>query len=199
MYEIELRALVDDFDAIKNRLDNFAKPVKFNERETTIFFFNPHQNDFDLRLRLRKDRYFLSFKEGLHKTARKEIESDVSNPHAIYDLLKSAGFKIKLIVARINYAYQYGKFGILLNKITDWGNAIEVEIAAGEDGNSGQIESEIEEFMKSKLGLANLLSKERLNELNDEYMKKINFDIVKIADLLDYVNGKKESIKFITG
>lgn len=197
MYEIELRALVDDFDAVKNRLDKFTKPVSIGEREVTIFFFNPHQNDFDLRLRLRKDRYFLSFKEGSHKTARKEIESDVSNPHAVYDLLKSAGFKIKLVVARINYAYQYGKFEILLNKITDWGNAIEVEKIIDEDTNSAQIESEIREFMESKIGLAKLLSKERLNELNEEYMKKIDFDEIKMDDLLDYANGRKESLKFV--
>lgn len=197
MYEIELRALVDDFNAIKSRLDSFARQVRIGEKEATVFFFNPHQKDFDLRLRMRKNRCFLSFKEGLHKTARKEVESDISSPHAIYDMLKRAGFKIKFIIARINYAYQYGKFEILLNKITDWGNAIEVETVVDEDNNSGQIESEIKEFMKSKIGLTDLLSKERLNELNEEYMKKIDFEAVRIGDLLDYVNGKKESLKFI--
>ncbi len=197
MYEIELRALVDDFDAVKSRLDSLARPVRIGEKEATVFFFNPHQKDFDLRLRMRKNRCFLSFKEGLHKTARKEVESDVSNPHAVYDMLKRAGFKIKFIIARINYAYQYDKFEILLNKITDWGNAIEVETAIDEDNNSGQIESEIKEFMESKLELSNLLSKEKLNELNEEYMKKIDFEAVMIGDLLDYVNGKKDSLKFI--
>lgn len=197
MYEIELRALVDDFEAVKNRLDKFAKPVRLGEREATIFFFNPHQKDFDLRLRMRKNKCFLSFKEGSHKAARKEIESDVSNPAGMYEMLKTAGFKIKLIVARINYAYQYGKFGILLNKITDWGNAIEVETVVDEDSNSGQIESEIKEFMESRLGLANLLSKERLDELNEEYRKKIDFDKIKMDDLLDYVNGRKEPLKFV--
>ncbi len=197
MYEIELRALVDDFEAVKNKLDSFAKPIKSNEKEATIFFFNPHQKDFDLRLRLRKERCFLSFKEGSHKAARMEIESDISNPAGMYKMLKMAGFKIKLIVARINYAYKYGKFEILLNKIADWGNAIEVEIAADEDGNSGQIESEIKEFMKSKLGLADLLSKEKLDELNEDYRKKIDFNKIKIVDLLDYVNGRKDSLRFI--
>lgn len=197
MYEIELRALVDNFETIKKRLDNFAKPVRIGEKEATVFFFNPHQKDFDLRLRMRKNKCFLSFKEGLHKTARKEIESDISNPAGMHELLKMAGFKIKLIVARINYAYQYENFEILLNKITDWGNAIEVEMNVDEDSNSGQIESEIKEFMESRIGLANLLSKEKLNELNEEYRKKIDFDKIKIDDLLDYVNGRKDSLKFI--
>ena len=38
MYEIELRALVDDFDSMKEKLDSIAKVLRADQREVTIFF-----------------------------------------------------------------------------------------------------------------------------------------------------------------
>lgn len=194
MYEIELRTLIDDFGGIKKKLDNLAKPVELGEREVTVFFCNPHQRDFDLRLKINKNRYFLSFKEGSHKTARKEYESDISNPHAVYDLLLKSGFRIKLIVPRVKYTYEYEKFEILLNKIIGLGVGVEVETTVEERGKVDKIKGEIRDFMNSKLGLTRLIDTKEMERMNRKYGKKMNFENVSVKDMLDYVEGSRETL-----
>jgi len=195
MYEIELRALVDNFDLIKSKLDKFEKK-EADKREATIFFINPHKDDFELRLRLEKGRSYLSFKEGHHKSARKEIELDISNPEAMYRLLLASGFTIKMIVARVKYTYCHKDFEILLNCVINWGDAVEVEKIVENEKDSENVEAEIENFIKEELGLK-LLAKEKLKEMNKEYCEKIDFEKISVLDLLDYVQEKRD-INFIS-
>ena len=198
MYEVELRALVKDFNSVKNKISTLAQNTESDSREVTVFMFNPHKEDFELRLRLQKNRAFLNFKESMDKTARKEIESDVANPSAMYELLLNSGFKIKQIIARTKYSYKHDKFDILLNRIAEWGDAIEVERCVENEENAEKIESEIKEFMTNNLGIPELLSKETLKKMNVEYQSKIDFNKISIIDLIDYVNHRKEDIKFIS-
>jgi len=198
MYEVELRTLLEDFDSAKEKLDFFAKPVRLNEREVTIFFHNPQKDDFDLRLKLRKNRNFLSFKELSPGNTKKEFESDVSDPGAVYEMLLKSGFKIRMIIPRVKYTYKHGKFEILLNRIIH--NIpvlplIEVETVIDEKGDTKKIEQEIRDFMKNKLNLKNLLDDEKLGEINQEG-REMNFDSVSMGDLLDFVSHKKDDLKF---
>ncbi len=197
MYEVESRALVNSFDKMREKLDSFAKKKESDVREVTVFLFNPHKDDFELRLRLQKERAFLNFKESLNKIGRKEIESNVSDPVAIYDLLLHSGFKVKQIIARTKYTYLHDKFEILLNRIVDWGDAMEVETIVNNETQAEQASADIKEFMNSILGVPELLSKERLKELNAQYQNKVDFEKIHMQDLLDYVNEKKDSIRFI--
>lgn len=197
MYEVELRALVNDFEGMKARLASLAKPSRLDEREVTVFFSNPQNDAFDLRLRLRKHKYLLNFKEGLAKTARKEIESGISDPHAIYELLLLTGFKIRMIIARVKNTYVLGKFEILLNSIIDWGDAIEVETMINDQRLAEPTRSEIEKFMHDNLGITQLLSKDDLTAMNNRYGARIDFTKIPFDSLLDYVNGTKESLKFM--
>jgi len=190
MYEVELRALVDNFEGIKKKLEDLGDKIFENQREVTIFFFNPNKDDFDLRLKLTKDKNIISFKEGISKKARKEIESEVSNPKAIYDLLLESGFKIKMIVGRVKHVYQYKNFNILLNKVLNWGDAVEVETEIKSEEEAEEAEKEIKDFIQKKLGLKNLLSKERMLEMNEEYNNKYDFNSINLDLLIDYVNGK---------
>ncbi|MBN1644982.1 CYTH domain-containing protein [Candidatus Woesearchaeota archaeon] len=196
MYEIELRSIVDDFDSIKSKLDNFAKPIELEEKEVTIFFTNPHNSKFDLRLKLTKNKNILSFKESLDKTARKEIESEVSNSYSIYSLLLQSGFAVKMIVARIKYIYKYNKFDILLNKILNWGDAVEVERIVEDETDAEKIEEEIKEFINTKLGLPQLLSKEELLSRNEKYAKNIKLENIDFNKLLRYINDKEDNLFF---
>ena len=192
MYEVELRALVDNFEIIKKKLDESSKRYKNGEKEVTIFFYNPCENHFDLRLRLQKGKTFLSFKESLFKTARKEIESDISDAKAIYEILISSGFKIKMIVARIKYSYIFDKFDILLNRVLNWGDAVEVECTLENETYAEKTQQEIKYFMTSFLGLNKLLAKEEMLKMNEEYINKFNFYKMCIEDLLNYVNDLNE-------
>ncbi|MFH1591867.1 MAG: hypothetical protein ABIB47_00675 [Candidatus Woesearchaeota archaeon] len=197
MYEVEIRALVKDFDDVKKKLDGFATPTSPSAREVTIFFFNPYNDNYDIRLILRKNKFILGYKEKLSKKARKEIESDISNPDAIYDLLTHSGFEIRMIVARVKYLYQYENYKILLNRIIDWGDAIEVEILIEEEKDVDIIEKNIKNFMLSKLEISELLENHTLQSMNGDYCKKINFNNILLKDLLDYVYGKKNDLRFI--
>ncbi|KKQ94783.1 MAG: hypothetical protein UT66_C0028G0013 [candidate division CPR2 bacterium GW2011_GWC1_39_9] len=197
MYEIELRALINDFAAIKKKLDSFASLVKDGEREATIFLSNPHKKDFDLRLKFKKDKYFLSFKSDPSKNVRKEIESDISDPEAIYEMLINSGFETQLIVARINYLYNYGGYDILLNEIIDWGNAIEVEKMVDGKEDTEKVEKEMKEFMNRQLDIKELLNREELVRLNGIYKNKADFDKIKADDLIAFVSGEIDNISFL--
>jgi predicted adenylyl cyclase CyaB len=194
MYEIELRSIVDDFASIKSKLDDFAEPIQLEEREITVFFTNPNNDKFDLRLKMTKNKNLLSFKEGLDKTARKEIESDVSNPHSIYSLLLQSGFNIKIIIARVKYRYKYDKFEILLNKVLNWGTAVEVETMVEDEANAEEIKKEIKEFIHTKLGLPNLLSNEELLSRNEKYKQSIKFEDIPFSRLTKYINNEENNL-----
>jgi predicted adenylyl cyclase CyaB len=194
MYEIELRSIVDDFASIKSKLDGFAEPIQLEEREITVFFTNPTNTEFDLRLKMTKNKNILSFKEGLDKTARKEIESEVSNPESIYSLLLQSGFNIKIIIGRVKYLYKYDKFEILLNKVCNWGTAVEVETMAEDEHNAEEIKKEITEFIHNKLGLPNLLSNEELLNRNEKYTQNIKFEDIPFNKLLKYINNEENNL-----
>ncbi len=199
MYEVEVRTLVKDFDSFKGKLDSSFEPVKLNQREVTIFFFNPNKDNFDLRLKLRKNRKFLSFKETLPDSAKKEIESDITNPEGIYNLLLKSGFEIKMIIPRVKYTYKHGKFEILLNKIVHDLPVlplIEVETTVEDKRDADKAENEIRDFMENELGLKNLLNDGKLKKINDSYMKQMEFDSFSIESLLDFVHEKNDDIKF---
>ena len=197
MYEVELRALVQDHESIKNKLREIAQPINENQKEVTIFFINPHKEGFDLRLRLQKNKTILSFKEGLSKTARKELETTIENPKTTYHLLLESGFKIRMIVARIKHNYKHEKFDILLNKVLHWGDAVEVERTIENKEHAEQTEKEIAEFIINTLKIPELLPKEKMLEMNNKYNNEINFDAISIQDLIDYVQDIKEDISFI--
>jgi len=197
MYEVELRALVQDFESVKNKLRGITRLVSEDQREVTIFFINPHKEGFDLRLRLQKDKTILSFKEGLSKTARKEIETSIENPKTAYELLIESGFKIRMIVARIKHNYKHEKFNILLNRVLHWGNAVEVEATIENEEHAEQTEKEIAEFIINTLEIPKILPKEKMLEMNNEYNNKIDFEAISIQDLIDYVQDIKEEISFI--
>lgn len=194
MYEIELRSIVDDFASIKSKLDDFAEPIQLGEREITIFFNNPTNTKFDLRLKMTRNKNILSFKEDLDKTARKEIESEVSNAESIFDLLLQSGFNIKMIVARVKYTYKCDKFEILLNKILNWGDAVEVETLVEDENNAEEIKNEVKEFIHNKLGLPKLLSNEELLSRNEIYKKSIKFEDIPFNRLLKYVNNEENNL-----
>jgi len=196
MYEIELRALIKNFEEFKNKLDNIAKVISKDEREVTIYFINEAKEGFDLRLRLKKDTYIISYKESLSKSARKEIESEISNPKAIYDLLIESGFKIRMIVARINYKYIKDNFEILLNRVVDWGDALEVETMIYDKEKVNEAEESIKQFMYGELGITELFTKEQMKKINDIYCSNNKLNIT-VEELIDYVNGKKEIIKLV--
>ncbi|MBW3003217.1 CYTH domain-containing protein [Candidatus Woesearchaeota archaeon] len=189
MYEVELRGLVDDFNNVKERIESFAKPLALGQREATFFFHNPEKDDFHIRLRIRKDECVLSFKEQADLEVRKEVETKVSNPEAVYDLLKLSGFKIKYIFARVTYKYIHDKFEIMLNRVLDWGDAVEVETMVEDDGKVDTIKHEIKEIIEGKLGLP-LLSHDDMKKRIDEFTAKVDLDTIKVEDLVKYVEGR---------
>jgi len=102
-----------------------------------------------------------------------------------------------MIIARVKDTFRYNQFEILLNEVIDWGNAMEVEAMIDNEEDAKETEEKIEEFMKNELGIEKLLEKEKLLEMNEEYNNKVDFESVKIEDVIDYVQGKTDNIKLI--
>ena len=100
-----------------------------------------------------------------------------------------------MIVARIKYNYQNKNLNILLNRVINWGDAVEVEAEVEEDTESEKIKGEIEQFITQNLGLKSLLSKEKLKEMNEEYIRRLDFSKIKIKDIISYVKGDLDRIE----
>lgn len=196
MYEVELRSLIKDIKEMQKKIKSFSKTLSENEREVNIFFINPLKKDFDIKIRLRKNKYFLMYKGSSKNKARIEFESQISDPCAVFNILVESGFQIELAVARIKYTYKYENYEIMLNEVINWGDAVEAEIIIDDNKLAEAAENNVKKFMKSKLGITNLLSNSELEILNKIYQKKLLLNKIKMNELMDYVNNKTDKLNF---
>lgn len=196
MYEVELRSLIKDIKEMQKKIKSFSKTLSENEREVNIFFINPLKKDFDIKIRLRKNKYFLMYKGSSKNKARIEFESQISDPCAVFNILVESGFQIELAVARIKYTYKYENYEIMLNEVINWGDAVEAEIIIDDNKLAEAAENNVKKFMKSKLVITNLLSNSELEILNKIYQKKLLLNKIKMNELMDYVNNKTDKLNF---
>lgn len=163
MIEVEVKASVNDFTAVKNELINIGAIRIKKEHQTDVYYNAPHK-DFgktDEALRIReipkngKKRIILTYKgakmDKVSKT-RKEIEVDVSNTENTALILENLGFRRAATVKKDRDIYHLEKFIITLDTVYNVGNFVEIETEANEDEDTRESINEIFDIYK-KLGI----------------------------------------------
>jgi adenylate cyclase, class 2 len=163
MIEVEVKASVDDFSAVKNKLINIGAVRIKKEHQMDVYYNAPHkdfgQTDEALRIREIPDngekRIILTYKgakmDKVSKT-RKEIEVDVSDAENTGLILENLGFRRAATVKKDRVIYHLGKFIVTLDTVYNVGNFVEIETDVNEDEDTGESIKKIFDIYK-KLGI----------------------------------------------
>ncbi len=163
MIEVEVKACVDGFKDVKEKLDKIGAVEIKKEHQSDVYYNAPHK-DFgqtDEALRIReipengKNRIILTYKgaklDNVSKT-RKEIEVDVSDADNAALILENLGFRRAAAVKKDRDIYNLDKFIITLDTVYDVGTFVEIETEAQENEDTSESIDKIFEIYK-KLGI----------------------------------------------
>jgi adenylate cyclase class 2 len=146
MLEVEVKAHVSDFKAVKKRLAEIGAVEHKFEHQEDIYFNAPHK-DFaktDEALRIREipkqdgSDIILTYKgakmDGKSKT-RREIEVKIEDKENTAAILENLGFKAVQTIKKDRIIYLFNDYIITLDMVYDVGEFVEIEKEAkeGED------------------------------------------------------------------
>lgn len=164
MIEVEVKAHVNNFEAVKKKLNEIgAKKIKFEHQKDT-YFNNPDYRDFEktdeaLRIRIttikEKEEIILTYKGAKMDTVsktRKEIEAKVKDSKNMGLILENLGFKPVETIEKDRTTYSFNEFIISLDEVYKVGNFVEIEKEASEEEDFKESLDKIFEIYK-KLGI----------------------------------------------
>ena len=146
MLEVEVKAHVNDFNIVKEKLNEIGAEKTKTEHQKDTYFNNPSYRDFeksDEALRIRnttinngESQIILTYKgpklDDVSKT-RKEIEVSVDDSKNTGLILENLGFKPAADVEKDRTTYLFGEFIISLDEVHNVGNFVEIEKEMTED------------------------------------------------------------------
>lgn len=169
MFEVEIVAEVDDFIQIKNKLQDLNAKFLGKQKSVKIFYKSPH----DLTMIIYPEKTILRLKPGKIQTeiplVRKELEVEIENPEEMHSILLALGFHVDGVLKRFREKYKLDETEISLTE--DVIKTIELEKIVEKEEGIEEIRNELTSLMK-KLGIKELLTKERLKQVAEEYKKK---------------------------
>lgn len=134
--EIELKLRVDNFDDVRQRLDEAGARLvqpRILERNNRYDDFKGSLAGVGDVLRLRQDtRVRLTFKQGRDKTrvgdavSRFEAEVEVSDFDAMDEILRRLGYRTYMVYEKYRTTYQLGSVEVVLDELP-YGNFVEIE------------------------------------------------------------------------
>ena len=163
MIEVEVKASIKDFVAVREKLINIGAVKIKKEHQIDVYYNAPHKDfgETDEALRIREipedgeKRIILTYKgaklDNVSKT-RKEIEVDVSNAENTALILENLGFRRAATVKKDRDIYHIDKFVVTLDTVYDVGNFVEIETEAHEDEETSESIKKIFNIYK-KLGI----------------------------------------------
>ena len=163
MIEVEVKASVKDFAAVREKLKILCAVKIKKEHQTDVYYNAPHKDfgETDEALRIREipedgeKRIILTYKgaklDNVSKT-RKEIEVDVSDAKNTALILENLGFRRAAMVKKDRDIFHIDKFIVTLDMVYDVGNFVEIETEAHEDDDTSESVERIFNIYK-KLGI----------------------------------------------
>ncbi len=147
MLEVEVRAKVDSFRSIRERLNDMARFMGSTHQADTIF---GHPNFLDSeskvieggvisRIRESGDRKVLEFKEISRERGGLELKHEITDPVKIKEFLEKLGFKEAFTINKVRETYLYRDFLVCLDTVEELGKFIEVEKFANSEKEAGEI------------------------------------------------------------
>ena len=141
MIEVEVKAKIDDFKEMEERLSKIGAAKSKTEFQEDIYFASPivdfAQTDEALRIRTTNNNIFITYKgPKLNSEAktRKEVEMSIESAEKAKDIFEEVGFKEARTVRKNRQYYTYENFEISLDDVEGLEPYMEIEIAL-EDGS----------------------------------------------------------------
>lgn len=110
-----------------------------------------HKAKYILRIRQSKDRAVLAYKAFTGDGSWMEIESAISSPQAIIEILENIGQKKYLNIHKHRLSVKYNKFEINFDSITNLGDFIEIECFSS---NVATAQKLLFSFAKNNFGIS---------------------------------------------
>ncbi|HOX40588.1 MAG TPA: class IV adenylate cyclase [bacterium] len=146
MYEVEIRAKVDNLKLISEKLTKLGAVLTNQESQVDRVFGHPDSLDsnhqiieggLSARIRENNDSTRVEFKEIVReKGSGLEISAKVSDPLSAQRFLSKLGFEEAFTVEKIRKNYKLKDFEIALDKVKKLGDFIEIEHACKTGENS---------------------------------------------------------------
>jgi len=177
MKEIEIRARVNSFEDIKNKLKEMgATLIETKNQVDRVFGHKMFLDDDNLivegglsaRIRETDNSKSLEFKEIVRIGGGLEINSDLHEVEDGLKFLDKLNFKEAFIVAKFRELYKYKDFEICLDKVEKLGNFMEIEKMVPSHQDESQARQDC-------LNLLKILSKdaELVNEKYGDMMQEL--------------------------
>ena len=147
MYEIELKAHVDDRKSVIEKLGTFAGFLQSVQKDD--IYWAIHKNGEKIQARIRKEtdletsekKIYLTYKRKENRIAENgksyevndEKECEISDSSALEAVFADSGFEIALEKHKTVYGYQYGECHIELCTVPPLGDFLEIEILSGKN------------------------------------------------------------------
>ena len=178
MIEVEVKAKIDDFKEMEEKLENIGAVKSKTEFQEDIYFASPivdfAETDEALRIRTTNNNTFITYKgPKLNDKAktRKEVEMTIENSEKATDIFTEIGFREVRTVRKNRQYYTYENFEISLDDVEGLSPYMEIEIALDDSEDYSQAQDEIFKLFE-KLGITDGFERtsylELLENLNTE-------------------------------
>ena len=159
MIEVEVKARIDSFKEMEERLDDLGATKTKTEFQEDIYFASPivdfGQTDEALRIRTTNNNTFITYKgPKLNDKAktRKEVEMTIESAAKAQDIFEEVGFRAARVVRKNRQYYIYENFEISLDDVEGLPPYMEIEIALDDNQDYSNAQDKIFELFK-KLGI----------------------------------------------
>lgn len=140
MIEVEVKARINSFKEMEERLENLGAAKTKTEFQEDIYFASPivdfAKTDEALRVRTTNNGIFITYKgPKLNDKAktRKEVEMSIESAKKAKDIFTEIGFRPVRTVRKDRKYYQYENFEISLDDVKGLPPYMEIEIALEDD------------------------------------------------------------------
>lgn len=159
MIEVEVKARIDSFKEMEEKLEKLGAVKSKEEFQEDIYFASPivdfAKTDEALRIRTTNNNTFITYKgPKLNDEAktRKEVEMTIESAAKAQDIFEEVGFKAARIVRKNRKYYTYENFEISLDDVEGLPPYMEIEIALDDGEDYSQAQDKIFELFE-KLGI----------------------------------------------
>lgn len=155
MIEVEVKAKINSFQEMKEKLNKIGAVESKNEFQEDIYFASPivdfAKTDEALRIRTTNNDIFITYKgPKLNKEAktRKEVEMSIESASKAKDIFEEIGFKEVRTVRKNRQYYTYENFEISLDDVEGLSPYMEIEISLNDGKDYSEAQNSIFELFK---------------------------------------------------
>ena len=178
MIEVEVKAKINSFKEMEEKLENIGAVKSKTEFQQDIYFASPivdfAKTDEALRIRTTDNNTFITYKgPKLNDKAktRKEVEMTIESAEKARDIFTEIGFREARTVRKNRQYYTYENFEISLDDVEGLSPYMEIEIALDDSQDYSDAQDRIFELFE-KLGVTDGFERtsymELLENLNTE-------------------------------